>query len=89
MQPTLPERDHNGQLPAFAWPGGYPILYLDSADEILCAKCATKALDDAEADERARPVAYFVHYEGSSEFCADCNVETESSYGDPAEEKGA
>ena len=83
MTSTLPTRNTDGTLPAYAWPGGYPILYLDSHNETLCAACATKAADKLEEDDKDRPVAYFVHYEGPSEFCAACNAEVESAYGDP------
>ena len=79
----LPTRNSDGKLPAYAWPGGYPVLYLDKHNETLCADCATKDLDDPDTDDK--PVAYFVHYEGPSEFCAECNAEVESAYGDPEE----
>lgn len=26
----------DGQLPTFAWPGGYPIFYLTESDTVLC-----------------------------------------------------
>lgn len=68
-------------LDAYAWPGGYPILYLDGGNDILCAVCATKAA--ADEDPKMRPCAWQIHYEGESEFCADCNVEIESAYGNP------
>lgn len=63
------------RFPAFAWPGGYPIIYLDHDNEVLCADCATK--------ERADVEAYDVFYEGAPVYCAECNVEIESAYGDP------
>ncbi len=33
-------RDNDGQLSAYAWPGGYDIGYLTDDDDILCAECA-------------------------------------------------
>lgn len=86
MLTTLPTRNSDGTLPSYAWPGGYPVLYLDGHNETLCATCATKAANELEEDDRDRPVAYFVHYEGPSEFCAACNAEVESAYGDPEAE---
>ena len=71
------------ELTAYAWPGGYPVLYLDQNNETLCAKCATKDLNDPEN----KPATYFVHYEGPSEFCAECNAEVESAYGDPEQQE--
>ena len=68
-------------LPAFAWPGGYPIVYLDTDCNTYCADCATEALL-AHYDIYGRPVDYFVHYEGASIYCEDCNAEIESAYGE-------
>ena len=81
----LPERSSDGKLPAYAWPGGYPIIYLDREDSVLCADCATKSLDDPDEVPQFKPVAAHVHYEGPSEFCGQCGAEIESAYGDPAE----
>lgn len=39
-------RTSDNKLPAYAWPGGYPIIYIDRDCSVLCADCATKALDD-------------------------------------------
>ena len=80
----LPTRNSDNELPSYAWPGGYPVVYLDGHNETLCAACATKEADNPEAGKDA-PVAYFVYYEGPSEFCAVCNAEVESAYGDPDE----
>ena len=79
---TLPDRLSDNVLPAYVWPGGYPILYLDGHNEVLCAKCATIEADKPDAGKDA-PVAADVFYEGPSEFCAVCNTEIESAYGDP------
>lgn len=80
----LPERLSNGQLPSFAWPGGYPLFYLDGENSILCAKCATASLDNEE--ERRRPVACDAHYEGEPLQCDECYENIESAYGNPDEE---
>jgi hypothetical protein len=47
-----PERDENGNLPAFAWPGGYPIFYLCADNGILCPQCANKESTVKEADKQ-------------------------------------
>jgi hypothetical protein len=84
---TLPERLSNGKFPAYAWPGGYPIIYVTTDGSVLCADCATE--DMAEGDGTLSVAGADVHYEGPSEFCADCNVEIESAYGDPTEKSEA
>jgi len=76
---TLPTLNSNGELDAFAWPGGYPIIYLDKENSVLCAKCATKSLND----EDDKPVACDVYYEGPTLQCDGCNADIESAYGDP------
>lgn len=79
-------QEYNGKLPAFAWPGGYPIIYLDKENAVLCADCAGKPEEDYST-----PLAAFdVYYEGPTLFCEDCNAPIESAYGDPnAEEEEA
>jgi hypothetical protein len=74
MANTLPTRNADGMLPAYAWPGGYPVLYLDNLNDTLCAECASKTSDTA---------ACFVHYEGPAEECAECGDLVASAYGDP------
>lgn len=74
-------KNDDGTLPAFAWPGGYPIYYLDSDNCVLCPKCANKHLADEQ--ENFRPAAYGVHYEGEPLICEQCNAEIESAYGVP------
>jgi hypothetical protein len=32
-------RQSNGDLPAYAWPGGYAVAYLADDGEFICAKC--------------------------------------------------
>jgi hypothetical protein len=78
---NLPERNSDGTLPAYAFPGGYPIIYVTTDGEILCTKCATEDL--SEGDGMLSVAGCDVFYEGQPEFCADCNVQIDSAYGDP------
>jgi len=32
----------NGQYSSYAWPGGYPLYYLDSCDNVLCPECVNR-----------------------------------------------
>ena len=69
-----------GALDAYAWPGGYPVIYLDSCGEVLCAACAEVDRDDPDT----KPLqGCGVHWEGAPEYCAECNVEIPSAYGEP------
>lgn len=67
-------------LPAFAWPGGYPILYVDRSGSTLCPDCA-----NAEAADGAE-VSHFIHWEGEPEVCESCNKQIDSAYGPPDKE---
>jgi hypothetical protein len=81
---TLSEiRQSDGKLPAYAWPGGYPIVYMAEDNGILCPKCANEYVPERDNQDQLRAVAYFVHYEGPAEQCENCNVLIESAYGDP------
>ncbi len=79
------ERNADGKLPAFAWPGGYPIYYLDRDCSVLCADCATKSLDDVDELDSFRPTDADVYYEGPTMQCENCNADIQSAYGDPNE----
>ena len=72
----------NEPLPTFAWPGGYPIVYLAEDGAGFCADCANQA--DAEPEITAADV----FYEGPSTFCDGCGREIESAYGDPDAPEG-
>jgi len=83
MKVTEIKRDSDGKLPSFAWPGGYPMFYLDRENSELCADCATKSLDDKDEVPQFKPKYGDIHWEGPSLFCSQCNAEIESAYGDP------
>jgi hypothetical protein len=64
-----------GELPAFAWPGGYTMFYITASGDALCAKCATADLLAAESDDP--PVAYGAYgatedYPEDDEHCVSC-----------------
>lgn len=71
-------RDKNGQLPAYAWPGGYPLFYLTKDGSTVCPCCANKEVDDSQM-----PIAVDVQWEGEPLICDDCGKEIESAYGVP------
>lgn len=72
-----------GELDAYAWPGGYPIIYLDGENSTLCAKCATRDFNDSDVRDEYKPIAAVIYYEGPTIQCDDCGVDIESAYGDP------
>ena len=63
---------HSGdELPAFVWPGGYPLTYITKGGSTLCAECATK--NEFVSD----PVdGVYVHWEGSPIVCDECNTKS-------------
>ena len=68
-------------LPAYAWPGGYTIVYWTVDGDELCADCAWQACQDDE------PMAGRDTYdEGPDLYCADCGHVLQSSYGEPDED---
>lgn len=81
-------RDETGKFPSYAWPGGYPIVYITDDAETLCADCAngesgSEATDHDDAPHGWRVIGCDVHYEGEPETCAHCGTEVESAYGVP------
>ena len=78
----------SGEFPAYAWPGGYPVVYLTDDGATLCAPCANRE-NGSEADPRGVPgsgwllVAGNVHWQGEPEACDHCGDRVESAYGVP------
>lgn len=80
--------DNNGKLPAYAWPGGYPLFYLFADGGLCCPDCAngrngSEAQTDDPDDKQWHIVACDVHWEGEPIICDHCNGEIESAYGNP------
>lgn len=81
-------RSDDGTYPAYAWPGGYPIVYLLADGGTLCPACAngkngSDATEDPTADKQWRLVGGDVYWEGSPMQCDHCSVDIPSAYGDP------
>lgn len=75
----LPRGD-DGKLSRWAWPGGYPIYYLDQENNVLCPDCANK-------EGYSSPVvAADVNWEDTNLHCDDCSKQIESTYGDNTNE---
>ncbi len=79
-------RNEDGTLPAYAWPGGYPVYYVTADGGEMCPACAnggngSEATEDADAEDQWRLVANDVHWEGESLWCDHCGGEIESAYG--------
>lgn len=84
-------RDSNGKLPAYAWPGGYPLYYLTDDSGCLCPECASGengsyASEEAEPRSGWRLVDVGVHWEGEPIVCDHCGRDIESAYGKEIEE---
>ena len=82
---------NNVELPAFAWPGSYPLFYVCEDGGILCpicansprAKQATVATDNCPDDKQWRIIGSEIHFEGEPIICDNCMGEIESAYGNP------
>lgn len=72
------QRNEDGTLPAYAWPGGYTLFYLTRDGLTVCADCANREVDDSQA-----VVGQDIYWEGPDMSCDDCEAEIKSSYGDP------
>jgi len=79
-------------LPAYAFPGGYPFVYVDEYHNELCPDCASNLVcefaNETDPDERdmvTKVAEWYIHLEGDSVCCYECNAEIESAYGNPFE----
>lgn len=78
MQALRRESKAGDELPAFAWPGGFPLVYQTKHGEIVCPKCVQTYQRDE--DPLADACCY---YEGACLACVECDAEIASAYGDP------
>ena len=75
-KPLAHIRDAHGKLPAYAWPGGYPIFYLTKKGNVLCPKCANK--EGVRSEDP--PTAHDANWEDPDLYCEGCNKRIESAY---------
>ena len=81
-------RMDNGKLPAYAWPGGYPIFYIAADNGTICPECANGEdgsecqNPDCQDDKQWALVVYGVNYEDDCLYCDHCNRHIESAYGE-------
>lgn len=71
------EKGNISKLPTFSSIGCYPLFYVTSYNNILCAECANDILNDEYEDI----ISYDINYEDNSMFCeGGCKIE--SAYGE-------
>ena len=83
------QRDSDGTLPAYAWPGGYPIFYITADSGVLCPDCANNSEQTRDpVDPQWRLMGQDVNYEDPNLFCDHCDKRIESAYAeDETEDK--
>jgi hypothetical protein len=84
--------DIDGELPAFAWPGGYTLIYWVGDDSNLgeiCSSCANKVADDPEGYSADQFIfrSLETYDEGSPIHCAHCDREMIATYGETEEKE--
>jgi len=84
-------RNQDGSLPAYAWPGGYPLYYICQDGGTLCPACANGGngsiayisnSSDGIDDAQWHIVGQDVNYEDNLLFCGHCNAQIEAAYVD-------
>lgn len=83
-------QDNGGRLPAYAWPGGYPLFYLCADGGTLCPDCANgpevaaahAAADGCPDDRQWLIVATDANWENPAMYCDHCAKQIPSAYAD-------
>jgi hypothetical protein len=81
---NLPRYDSTKELCAYAFPGGYPIFYLDKSNDVLCPDDANRAEIDGDYD--GYPQDAGINYEDPHLFCDECGERIESAYAEDEDE---
>ena len=73
----------------YCWPGGYPLFLLCADGEVLCPDCARRewklvaqAIRHPGTDKQWEIVAVDVNWEDPDMYCAHCNNNLDSAYGE-------
>lgn len=88
LRKTLKLEVSREPLPAYAWPGGYPLYYIVADGEALCPGCVNaeiKLIDAARFDlwdKQWRVIGVDANYEDVSLYCAHCNKQIPAAYAD-------
>lgn len=79
-------------LPAFAWPGGYPIFYVFTDGGVICPDCANRNIDEIDEANRGgynrnshggwAVDAMDVNYEDTDLICDHCHKSIPAAYAD-------
>ena len=82
-----PVRNESGKFDAYAWPGGYQIVYLTADGGTLCPACANgdngSDASDTSEDPQWQIIDQDVYWEGPALTCDHCHADIASAYGDP------
>jgi hypothetical protein len=73
---NVSRREADGSLPAYAWPGGYPLYHLSSHGYVYCAGCASQE----HADPRITHAE--INDEDVDLYCDGCGALIASAYGE-------
>jgi hypothetical protein len=73
--------ENNGSYPAFAWPGGYPIVYYVADGSTLCPDCANNHAHMDASDPQWCLVAHDINWEDDTMQCEHCNTGIDCAYG--------
>ena len=86
MERTTMQRNGDGTLPAYAWPGGYPLYYVTADGGVLCPDDANMAEREGLANDPDDPqwyiIAQEVNWEDTDLVCDHGGEHIPSAYGD-------
>jgi hypothetical protein len=68
MQKRIVTQEELEETGAYAWPGGYPIVYVGSENATICFECAKKSLGGNDPTL----MAYSTEGYDSTDMCEDC-----------------
>ena len=76
--------EKTGELPVYAWPGGYPVFYV-AGDSVCCPACANDPRTGVDAFNGDKITAGDANYEDPDLYC-ECGERIESAYAEEERE---
>lgn len=79
---------YTGNVRSHSQLGGYPLFYLTTFDEVMCAACVQEEIESGDWGGADIVTQCGVNYENHGLHCNECDAKIEAAYGEEEQEHG-